>query len=462
MAKQKFMFQPFTAGKPPVESEIKENEINEPVSEKEEPGTVGKLSNRLSEKKSEKKKRSPYDTKYIPRNLIKANEKNKYPKYSKSKIESLKETILHFGLVEVISVIYIREDNEYIIEAGHNRTYAIDELIEYFKEYPEKESPEYQLYLKNVDIFAKKGYPCLVKDILAEGVKYYYDSDTDLSDIPEQVIDSEIRLIITNEIRRDETASVKALNVARLAKLYERKNIGKRHNEKVNVNEQIASDLNITARQVANYKRIGKLIPGLQAAFDEHKISLKEGSSYAQLPEEEQEVILSMINTGKKVSEEEVNILKKEKKALQDAIKAKDNELEDLEKEVKNLTAALEEKQDVIEPVFIPDPELPGIKEKLSNKEKEVEKLKKELKELKEQSSARKKMNAAQSDLIKKDLALRQSFEKAKKAIRKFIEDSETLVDSYGNVSTEELSNMSIMSRFEIDDKKKYLTNLFK
>lgn len=457
MGKQKFKFQAFTAGRPPVESEIEENEIDKSVSKeesKEEPGTVGKLLNQLSEEKE----RNPYDPKYIPRNLIKANEKNNYPK---SKIESLKETILHFGLIDPISVIYIREDNEYIIEAGHNRTYAIDELIEDFKDYQETESEEYKLYLKNVDIFAKKGYPCFVKDILDEGVKYYYSADTDLSDIPEQVIDSEIRLIITNEIRRDESASVKALNVARLSKLYERKNIGKKRSEQININEKIASDLNITARQVANYKSIGKLIPGLQAAFDENKISLKEGSSYAQLSEEDQEVILSMIEAGKKVSKDEVNILKKEKEELQDAIKAKDDELQSLEEEVHNLTAALEEKSKITDPVILPDPELPEIKEKLKDKEKEVEKLKKEMKELKEQSSGRKKMSTAQSDVAKKDLALRQSFEEAKKAIQKFLEDSEILINSYEKVSEEELSSMSIMSQFEIDDKKKYLTKLF-
>lgn len=473
MSKQKFQFQNFQ--RPKEEINNKNENISETTSESEamNPPVVGSLLNRLNEEK-EKNPSDVFNIKFIKRNLMKANEKNNYPK---SKIEELKESILYFGLQDPIGVIYIREDNEYIIEAGHNRTYAIDELIKEFKNYPDKESEEYKLYLKNVELFEKRGYPCLVRDVLDEGVQYYYDDNTDLSEIPESVIDSEIRVIITNEIRREDSPSVKALNVARLSELYERKNVGKKRSEQININEKIASDLNISKRQVANYKSIGKLIPGLQKAFDENKISLKEGSSYAQLSEEEQEIILTMIDAGKKVSKEEVAVLKKEKQQLQDNLKNKEEELRELEKELrevnaenkkletdkKNLTAELETKEAMPEPepIYIPDPKMPEIEDKLKDKENEVKKLKEEIKNLKEQNSNKKKMNAEQSEVVKRDLALRNSYEDCKKAISKFLEYSDALMESYGKISAEDLKNMAIMSEIDIADKKKDLLNLF-
>lgn len=43
-------------------------------------------------------------------------------------------------------------------------------------------------------------------------MKYDYDEALDLSEIPEEVIDSEIRLIATNEMIREKTPATIALN----------------------------------------------------------------------------------------------------------------------------------------------------------------------------------------------------------------------------------------------------------
>ncbi|MCM1162141.1 MAG: AAA family ATPase [Roseburia sp.] len=44
------------------------------------------------------------------------NKKNHYPK---EKMESLQESILQFGLQQNLSVIYLTEDDSFVLEAGH-------------------------------------------------------------------------------------------------------------------------------------------------------------------------------------------------------------------------------------------------------------------------------------------------------------------------------------------------------
>ena len=454
MAKQQFRFQGSFAK---AKEEEKKN-IDENVEIKEEP-VVGNLVNKLSQKKE----KAIFEVKLVPRNLILENKKNQYPK---EKLDNMKDSILHFGLQQNLSVVYLKGDNEYIIEAGHTRKRALDELIEEFSNYTGDENDErYQLYLKNVEEYSKRGYPCRVADSLDEGVDYYSE-ETDLSKVPESVIDSEIRLIITNEIKRDESPATKAKNVARLDELYKRKNIGKKQNEKINIKEQIASDLNMSPRQVMNYKSVNKLIPGLQEAFNQSKISLKDSSSYAQLSEEDQELILTLIESGKKVSEEEVRALKQEQNRLQEELKGKENalmelynEMKQLEDEKENLAAelAIKESAEPAEPIVVPDPE---IEKKLEEREKEVSKLKEEISKMKKQSEGKKKLDAAQSEVVKNDMALRSSFEECKRAIRNFMEMSESLHNSYEKVDKKELENMAITTEDEIESKKKQLLEM--
>lgn len=454
MAKQKFTFPVIQK---PVEKEENLNNIEEKNNSQ-----VGDIISQLSKKKE----KSLFEIKYIPRNLIRENKKNNYPK---DKVEKLKESILHFGLQQNLTVIYLKNDNEYILEAGHTRTYALDELIKEFENYEDKESEEYQLYLENVAEYAKRGYPCKVSGSINEGISYYYEEE-DIEKIPEDVIDSEIRLIITNEIKREEAPATKALNIARLTKLYERKNKGKKRAEQVNINEQIASDLNISKRQVANYKSIGKLIPGLQKAFDENKISLKDGSSYAQLPEEEQKIILALIESGKKVNKEEMDALKKEQEILKARLEKKEQELQGLYSEVRkleedkeNLATELQNKE-LPEPVVLPDPEKPVIEKKLKDKEKELERQKQKVKELEKQIESTQntqKLDAAHSNIIKKDIEVKNAFMECEKAIKKYLKESNELLGISGNITQEDADLLGIDNKDKIEEQKKVLEMLF-
>lgn len=256
------------------------------------------------------------EIKYIPRQKIRENRKNNYPLAA---IENLALSILRFGLQQPITVIYLLEEDRYVIEGGHRRTCALNYLLDKYSN-SDNNIADYELYQKNVKQY-EAGFPCIIKDKLSDDV--IYDSPDDLESNLEQIIDSEIRLIISNSENREIDTDVKLRNVQRLTELYKKKNIGKSNKDKININEQIATDLNLKARQVANYKSLDNLVPELLQEFKNNNISLKDGSNYASLSEEEQYNILALIRAGTKVTEKDIKILKAEKKEIEDQLNQK-------------------------------------------------------------------------------------------------------------------------------------------
>lgn len=354
--------------------------------EKEQPAQ-GQVAERVK-RVEEKKDKLPFEIKYIPRQKIKENKKNHYPK---EKMESLQESILQFGLQQNLSVIYLTEDDSFVLEAGHRRTQALDNLIQEFANYENEEDPRYQLYLKNVHEYSQKGYPCRVTFILSDNIQYDYEDEDDLEQIPDEVIDSEIRLIATNEEVRKADPATQALNVARLKKLYERKNMGKSRKEMIAVNKQIAEDLNISEKQVRRYDAIDKLIPELKEAFKERQITLSDGMNFAKLTEEEQRIILSLVKKGDKVSKEEIEALRKENA--------------ELEKEIQKKALQIKEKEK---------------KSSSDEDKKELEELRKELKKLKEEK-------AEMPELTKTEWKVSQQCRNVKQALLLLIQDLDEL-----------------------------------
>lgn len=266
MAKQKFNFQ-LPSGN------------TEPFSPSQVPADVPSLVERLAAPQKEKS----FEVKMIPRKKIRTNKKNDY---AMEDIESLRQSILYFGLNQPLKVIYLIGEDMYCIEAGHRRTAALDSLIQEYSHNEDADKEIIKFYNQNVKMF-EKGYPCVIGDSLHED--YDYDADTsNLDDTPEEIIDSEIRLHITNLEVRDINPVLKAEKISRLAKLYEQKNRRLPSGKKIAINKKIAQELNISERQVINYKRIEKLIPEFQEAFKQNIIPLSECSQIAQMTDEEQ------------------------------------------------------------------------------------------------------------------------------------------------------------------------------
>lgn len=349
----------------------------------------------------DQKEKRIFDIKYIPRSKIRENKKNHYPQ---DQVEKLKDSILHFGLQQNLTVVYLEEKDIYVLEAGHTRTRAIDELIKEFENYPNKEDEYYKLYQHNIEEYKLKGYPCKVSSVIKDGTTYDYTEDTDLADIPEDVIDSEIRLIITNEMSRDRSPATTAANVDRLQKLYQRKNIGKKKQEKINVANQIAQDLDLDERQVLRYRSLQNLIPELRSEFESHNITLTEGTNYAKLSQDEQEKLLQLLRAGKKATSAELESLIKEKKRLKDQISQ-------LEHDKININSK---------------PELT------------LE-------------------NAA---LIKEDLQIRASYEAVQKSIKSFKNACATLLEKSKHCSPDDLDTLNVLTSDDITEMNASLINL--
>lgn len=210
--------------------------------------------------------------KIIPREKLRMNKKNNYPLNEMEKLEYL---ILHFGMIEDISVIYSTEEDVYIIESGHRRTTALDNLISKYRDWSgDTADPDFQLYEKNIRQY-ENGYVCKVLGKLNENIEYDISAES-LDEVPASVIESEIRLIISNEGSRTTPPAVKAANIKRLAALLEHQNKDRSKGNRININEEIASRLGITPRQVINYKNVEKPIPELHSLFEAGKISLSE------------------------------------------------------------------------------------------------------------------------------------------------------------------------------------------
>lgn len=372
----------------------------------------------------ERKEKNCFEIKPIYRNKIRFNKKNNYPR---EELDKMKESILQFGLQQNLTVAYLTEEDMYVIEAGETRTRTIDALIKEFEEYPDdSEDPRYLLFKKNVLPYKLNGYPCKISAVISDGIQYDYDENTNLAEIPEEVIDSEIRLIVTNEISRNRTPATIASNISRLDALYRRKNITAKNNkDKLNINKTIAEDLNLSVSQVKNYKAIDNLIPELKEEFEKNNISLKEGSNYSKLDENEQRMILNMIRAGQKVTPDEVTLLLKANKELTDKLSERDKKIKALQDERANTD----------------DHHI------LAEKDNEIKMLKKEIEVLNSKSETKTtSFSPNHSAIAKADLAARAAFESCKKGIESYLSAIDKLRKTAADISVDDITALSILT----------------
>lgn len=264
-----------------------------------------------------------FHLKYVPREKLIFNVKNNYPK---EKIEKLAGSILRFGLIHCMEVLYDEETDCYTLESGERRTRAIDMLIEKYKDYEDTESEEYRLYFKNVKPYADGGLPCNVKRSVRTE-----NNDSSGSDDLLAEIESQIRLRIANEEVRDYDAARQRERIMELNDLYDQRNRLLSKGEKININETLSEELNLSQSQIKNYKATTRLIPELEEMFKNNNISLKEGASYAKLSEDEQQQIFTMIQEGG--DKKEVSALTQKLSEMKLKVDQKEREIKNLEKE---------------------------------------------------------------------------------------------------------------------------------
>ena len=316
-------------GKPKFNLTGKSGAVKVEKKEAEEKRDTIDLKSPLSALSKSENKNWNLETKLIPRRFLKKNPKNKAPM---TQIEALAESILHYGLQQPITVVYATAEDEYIIETGHRRTTALDVLIEKYAGWEHLEDDDYKDYVMNVKPY-ENGYPCIIKERLDESVNYETDaeSEEDLDTMPEDLLLSEIRVLITNNQVRSESdpenQAYKQYEVSRLAQLYSSINRRRGKKDKINVNEQVAKDMNLTARQVIKYKNVEKLIPELKEAFASNHITLTEANSFKNLSEDEQRMIVDMLEQGRKIQADEAKQLTAEKKNLEEQMQSREKEI---------------------------------------------------------------------------------------------------------------------------------------
>ena len=229
-------------------------EADEPDQDKNREKTSTAVQAKLRQIENERGEKA-FNFHLVPREKLVFNKDNAYPM---EMIEQLADTILRFGLIHNLEVLYEEETDSYVIESGERRTRALDYLIAKFgdgRENAETDAAEYKMYLKNVKQYADEGYPCNVKKKIA---------GDDESSEEEQIrakIESKIRLRIANEeVRREDPARTQAA-VRELHNLYTQLNALASGRERINVNEKVAQEFGVSARQIKTYMSIDKLIP---------------------------------------------------------------------------------------------------------------------------------------------------------------------------------------------------------
>lgn len=137
-------------------------EADEPDQDKNREKTSTAVQAKLRQIENERGEKA-FNFHLVPREKLVFNKDNAYPM---EMIEQLADTILRFGLIHNLEVLYEEETDSYVIESGERRTRALDYLIAKFgdgRENAETDAAEYKMYLKNVKQYADEGYPCNVK-----------------------------------------------------------------------------------------------------------------------------------------------------------------------------------------------------------------------------------------------------------------------------------------------------------
>lgn len=372
----------------------------------------GILDTKGGDKLKQMQANSNYNFKFIPKEKITPNEKNK--NYSQNNIEALSESIVVNGLRHNLSVIYDAENDLYRIVSGERRFHAINLIDE-------------KLYK---ELFPT-GIPCKVEK----------------SSISE--IDEEIMLISANHDIRETTTEEKRWEIRRLKELYEAKKL---NGEITNISKEIARQLNISQRQAIKYVNAEKLIPELSDLLNQNGISLEDANKFSRLDEWAQLKIVELLNAKGTVDSEELESIKKislekemeNKKNHQElertlAILAeRDKSIEALERRIQTLQNPDTEKteEDLKE-------ELKYIADAKDKAEREKQRLESQIEKMKQQQKERESRNTSISD---NELKRISQIAKTEQALQLFETNFTTLKNNKTLIKTDQ----DLKTRLEI------------
>ncbi len=363
----------------------------------------GILDTKGGDKLKQMQANSNYNFKFIPKEKITPNEKNK--KYSQDNIEALSESIIVNGLRHNLSVIPDSNTDMFRIVSGERRFHAINLMDD--KTYKE---------------LFPTGIPCKVEK----------------SNISE--IDEEIMLISANHDIRETSVEEKRWEIRRLKELYEAKKLS---GEITNISKEIAKQLNISQRQAIKYVNAEKLIPELSDLLNQNGISLEDANKFSRLDEWAQLKIVELLNAKgtinteelesiKKISEEKELEHKKNQQKLEETLqmlKDRDKSIEALEHRIQTLQKNSQEKS-----INDLEEELKYASDAKEKAEQEKHRLETQLEKIKKQQKERDSRNTNISD---NELKRISQIAKTEQALQLFENNFSTLKNNKNIIKTD-------------------------
>ncbi len=363
----------------------------------------GILDTKGGDKLKQMQANSNYNFKFIPKEKITPNEKNK--KYSQDNIEALSESIIVNGLRHNLSVIPDSNTDMFRIVSGERRFHAINLMDD--KTYKE---------------LFPTGIPCKVEK----------------SNISE--IDEEIMLISANHDIRETSVEEKRWEIRRLKELYEAKKLS---GEITNISKEIAKQLNISQRQAIKYVNAEKLIPELSDLLNQNGISLEDANKFSRLDEWAQLKIVELLNAKgtinteelesiKKISEEKELEHKKNQQKLEETLqmlKDRDKSIEALEHRIQILQKNSQEKS-----INDLEEELKYASDAKEKAEQEKHRLETQLEKIKKQQKERDSRNTNISD---NELKRISQIAKTEQALQLFENNFSTLKNNKNIIKTD-------------------------
>lgn len=363
----------------------------------------GILDTKGGDKLKQMQANSNFNFKFIPKEKITPNEKNK--KYSQDNIEALSESIIVNGLRHNLSVIPDSNTDMFRIVSGERRFHAINLMDE--KTYKE---------------LFPTGIPCKVEK----------------SNISE--IDEEIMLISANHDIRETSVEEKRWEIRRLKELYEAKKLS---GEITNISKEIAKQLNISQRQAIKYVNAEKLIPELSDLLNQNGISLEDANKFSRLDEWAQLKIVELLNAKGTINTEELESIKKisEEKELEhkknqqelkqtlQMLKDRDKSIEALEHRIQTLQKNTQEKS-----ISDLEEELKYASDAKVKAEQEKHRLETQLEKIKKQQKERDSRNTNISD---NELKRISQIAKTEQALQLFENNFSTLKNNKNIIKTD-------------------------
>ena len=363
----------------------------------------GILDTKGGDKLKQMQANSNYNFKFIPKEKITPNEKNK--KYSQDNIEALSESIIVNGLRHNLYLIPDSNTDMFRIVSGERRFHAINLMDE--KTYKE---------------LFPTGIPCKVEK----------------SNISE--IDEEIMLISANHDIRETSVEEKRWEIRRLKELYEAKKLS---GEITNISKEIAKQLNISQRQAIKYVNAEKLIPELSDLLNQNGISLEDANKFSRLDEWAQLKIVELLNAKGTINTEELESIKKisEEKELEhkknqqelkqtlQMLKDRDKSIEALEHRIQTLQKNTQEKS-----ISDLEEELKYASDAKVKAEQEKHRLETQLEKIKKQQKERDSRNTNISD---NELKRISQIAKTEQALQLFETNFSTLKNNKNIIKTD-------------------------